>query len=85
MEVEEEKNENDDTKNDKEEKLLDNEKSNNPIEVDKTETIDLDKEKDSKDDENVPRALHRTSSIFLRNLAPTITKAEVETVNIINY
>ena len=25
-----------------------------------------------------PRALHRTTSIFLRNLAPTITKAEVE-------
>merc|ERR1719319_2023268 len=25
-----------------------------------------------------PRALHKTSSIFLRNLAPTITKLEVE-------
>jgi hypothetical protein len=25
-----------------------------------------------------PRALHRTTSIFLRNLAPTITKAEVD-------
>ncbi|QQP38797.1 Serrate RNA effector molecule -like protein [Caligus rogercresseyi] len=25
-----------------------------------------------------PRALHRTASIFLRNLAPTITKQEVE-------
>lgn len=44
------------------------------------ETIDLDKETDSKDgDEKCgPRALHRTSSIFLRNLAPTITKSEVE-------
>lgn len=41
------------------------------------ETIDLDKEKD--DDKPTPlKALHRTSSIFLRNLAPTITKAEVE-------
>ena len=29
-------------------------------------------------DEKQPRALHRTTSIFLRNLAPTITKAEVE-------
>ena len=29
-------------------------------------------------DEEQPRALHRTTSIFLRNLAPTITKAEVE-------
>lgn len=44
------------------------------------ETIDLDKETDSKDgdEKSGPRALHRTSSIFLRNLAPTITKAEVE-------
>lgn len=39
------------------------------------EIVDLDKEKDV---EEGPRALHRTSSIFLRNLAPTITKAEVE-------
>ena len=29
-------------------------------------------------DEPKPRALHRTASIFLRNLAPTITKQEVE-------
>lgn len=45
-----------------------------------SETIDLDKEPDSKDEDEKagPRALHRTSSIFLRNLAPTITKAEVE-------
>lgn len=47
-------------------------------EEDKVETIDLDKVVDPKDDEPKPRALHRTSSIFLRNLAPTITKAEVE-------
>ena len=32
----------------------------------------------SKDDPRRPRALHKTSSIFLRNLAPTITKVEVE-------
>ena len=30
------------------------------------------------DDPNKPRALHKTASIFLRNLAPTITKQEVE-------
>ncbi|XP_011184461.2 serrate RNA effector molecule homolog [Zeugodacus cucurbitae] len=36
--------------------------------------IDLDKVKDGPQ----PRALHRTSSIFLRNLAPSITKAEIE-------
>lgn len=41
-----------------------------------TETIDLDKEKDG----SHPRALHRTSSIFLRNLAPSITKAEIEAI-----
>lgn len=41
------------------------------------EIVDLDKEKT----EVVgSRALHKTSSIFLRNLAPTITKAEVEAV-----
>lgn len=41
----------------------------------------------SEDREKEPRALHKTSSIFLRNLAPTITKAEVEAVscNIIIY
>lgn len=36
----------------------------------------------SEDKEKEPRALHKTSSIFLRNLAPTITKAEVEAVSI---
>lgn len=35
----------------------------------------------SEDREKEPRALHKTSSIFLRNLAPTITKAEVEAVS----
>lgn len=29
-----------------------------------------------------PRELHRTASIFLRNLAPTITKLEVEAVKL---
>ena len=32
-------------------------------------------------EEPKPRALHKTASIFLRNLAPTITKAEVEAVS----
>lgn len=45
---------------------------------DKVETIDLDKESDTKEEGPIHKALHRTSSIFLRNLAPTITKAEVE-------
>lgn len=43
---------------------------------DQPETIDLDKVKDGPQ----PRALHRTSSIFLRNLAPSITKAEIEAI-----
>ena len=33
-------------------------------------------------EEPKPRALHKTASIFLRNLAPTITKEEVETVSV---
>lgn len=57
-------------------------KANDEKEIEKTETIDVDKEKDVK--ENAPRHLHRTSSIFLRNLAPTITKAEVEAVFYLN-
>lgn len=47
-------------------------KAEEPVEM---ETIDLVKEADEKPK---LRALHRTSSVFLRNLAPTITKAEVE-------
>lgn len=55
----------------------DSEKDDSKTE-DKVETIDLDKESDTKEEGPVHKALHRTSSIFLRNLAPTITKAEVE-------
>lgn len=47
-------------------------KTETPVEM---ETIDLVKEADEKPK---LRALHRTSSVFLRNLAPTITKSEVE-------
>lgn len=35
-------------------------------------------EKEKEDEVEKPRPLHRTNSIFLRNLAPTITKQEVE-------
>ncbi|XP_067627110.1 serrate RNA effector molecule homolog isoform X1 [Eurosta solidaginis] len=52
------------------------EKEEGPKEQDdEPETIDLDK---VKEEGPKPRALHRTSSIFLRNLAPSITKAEIE-------
>ena len=41
------------------------------------------KKKRSESEEAVkPRPLHKTASIFLRNLAPTITKQEVEAVSI---
>ena len=38
-------------------------------------------EGEEKKDEEKPRPLHRTNSIFLRNLAPNITKQEVEAVS----
>ena len=47
-----------------------------------------DKEEDTKEhngsaeaEDTKPRALHKTLSIFLRNLAPSITKQEVESVS----
>ncbi|XP_049863802.1 serrate RNA effector molecule homolog isoform X11 [Schistocerca gregaria] len=36
------------------------------------------KSREKSEETNKPRPLHRTASIFLRNLAPTITKQEVE-------
>ena len=45
-------------------------------EADKMATEEKEDEED--DSSPKPRALHRTASIFLRNLAPTITKQEVE-------
>lgn len=54
-------------------------------EIDK-EKVDGDEEKTDEKKENggpvQPRELHRTASIFLRNLAPTITKLEVEAVKL---
>lgn len=52
-------------------------KSNKKSTIEPEAVIDL----ASEDKEKEPRALHKTSSIFLRNLAPTITKAEVEAVS----
>lgn len=42
------------------------------------ETTDQEKENVSEDTVQKPRPLHKTCSIFLRNLAPSITKQEVE-------
>jgi hypothetical protein len=57
--------------------LDESEGDNNKIDE---EVVDLDKEEDEDDGEKPKKLeeLHKTSSIFLRNLAPTITKAEVE-------
>lgn len=60
-----------------------------------TEVEEVEKQTDdqSQDSENKvvepekkePRAMHKTTSIFLRNLSPTITKTEVEAVNFLVY
>ncbi|KAK9877907.1 hypothetical protein WA026_020131 [Henosepilachna vigintioctopunctata] len=60
----------DEVKQEKEETNAADEKTK---EEDKVETIE--EEKPEK-----PKALHKTTSIFLRNLAPTITKQEVEAI-----
>lgn len=55
---------------------------------DDKEKVDEDEGKEEDKKENggpvLPRELHRTASIFLRNLAPTITKLEVEAVMLVN-
>ncbi|VVC25274.1 Arsenite-resistance protein 2,Protein of unknown function DUF3546 [Cinara cedri] len=45
-----------------------------------SEIMDITNDNDQNDEIVKPRALHRTTSVFLRNLAPTITKSELETV-----
>lgn len=47
------------------------------------EEKDVNTRPDDDHDINQPRPLHRTNSIFLRNLAPTITKMEVEAVSLV--
>ena len=50
---------------------------------DNEKDVDTKNGKDEKMEEDSgpkPRCLHKTCSIFLRNLAPTITKQEVEAV-----
>lgn len=55
--------------NDEEEKPKEN------VEEDKKE------EKKPKDDSPRPRPLHRTCSLFMRSIAPTISKAEIIAVS----
>ena len=54
-----------------------------PKEQEEKEEEDTKEEEEAEEgeEEPQPQALHRTSSIFLRNLAPTITKQEVEAVS----
>ncbi|KAL7016295.1 hypothetical protein ACKWTF_009992 [Chironomus riparius] len=57
------------------------EKMSEKIEIDKVEVEVVDLANIDEDEDVKPKKLeelHKTSSIFLRNLAPTITKAEVE-------
>ena len=57
--------------------IAENEKKENKDDDEKMEETEI--EEDKVDDKQPkPRALHKTTSIFLRNLAPTITKQEVE-------
>lgn len=59
-------------------------KKNLPLDSENTEKKEEDDnevDKEEGEEETQPRALHQTCSIFLRNLAPTITKQEVEAVS----
>ena len=68
--------EDDQIEKDKEGEVVEPDSDDNKMdEVDKEDSKET---KLDKDDPRRPRALHKTSSIFLRNLAPTITKVEVE-------
>ncbi|XP_066963072.1 serrate RNA effector molecule homolog isoform X2 [Macrobrachium rosenbergii] len=53
-------------------------KGENTEENNKEQEKNGEEESKEDDEEPKPRALHKTASIFLRNLAPTITKQEVE-------
>ena len=50
----------------------------NEKETDTKKEEEEEKMDEDRDIKPKPRALHKTTSIFLRNLAPTITKQEVE-------
>lgn len=79
--VDAKKEDTEESKDDDEEEKIKKENEN-----DTEKGADDEKEKETEKEEDVkmddgkpkPRALHKTTSIFLRNLAPTITKQEVE-------
>ena len=55
-----------------------NKEDEGKMDDDKEDKDAEDGEKPSDDDVDKPKPLHKTSSIFLRNLPPTVTKVEVE-------
>lgn len=61
-----------------EEPKKNDESSGDPKEQEKNGGGEEEEGKEEDDEDPKPRALHKTASIFLRNLAPTITKQEVE-------
>lgn len=72
--------------NDKEEEKGDDK----PVEDGEVEKQTDDQSQDSENkvvepEKKEPRAMHKTTSIFLRNLSPTITKTEVEAVSFLVY
>jgi len=72
-------------KNGKDEKESDGEEEKKEESAEKDENAEKstkEEEEEVKDDVVKPRCLHKTASIFLRNLAPTITKQEVEAVSL---
>lgn len=62
--------------------LVETASRNGEKEEEKDKESKKDEEEEGKEEEQKPRALHKTASIFLRNLAPTITKQEVEAVSV---
>ena len=62
----------------KPEEKADKDEAKSQDDDDDKDVVEVKDDTPKKDDEAKPRPLHRTASIFLRNLAPTITKQEVE-------
>lgn len=73
------------TNNDEEEMSIDGESEEKKI-TEKKDGSKINEEDDQEEDEKEkdqspkPRALHQTVSVFLRNLSPTITKQEIESM-----
>lgn len=71
---------NDETKSLKNDSMENDKESKNEKEIETMEILDGKPDEDEKKEPSPRVALHKTTSIFLRNLSPTITKQEVEAV-----